>query len=227
MSRKLKFLSGTTVPVSVMAAALSLLGSWRAAAEGSAHAAGTEVAAGDRCARLGGLNLDHVVIESAKTQPAQAPVSGANLPSMTGAPGAGAQVAGLPAFCRVIGSMHPEAGSDIRFEVWMPQEGWDGRFNGANSGGLAGYINYNDLAAGIRAGQAVAGSDTGHNASPGDATWAKGHPEKVRDYGWRGVHLTAVAGKTDEDIDAHVSNICRCGTYPRIRAAIHRAASGS
>jgi isoquinoline 1-oxidoreductase subunit alpha len=27
---------------------------------------------------------------------------------------------------------------------------------------------------------------------------------------------------TDEDIDAHMSgNICRCGTYPRIRAAIH------
>jgi pimeloyl-ACP methyl ester carboxylesterase len=79
--------------------------------------------------------------------------------------------------------------------VWMPQEGWDGRFNGANSGGLAGYINYNDLAAGIRAGQAVAGSDTGHKASPGDGTWAKGHPERVRDYGWRAVHLTAVVGK--------------------------------
>jgi isoquinoline 1-oxidoreductase alpha subunit len=29
---------------------------------------------------------------------------------------------------------------------------------------------------------------------------------------------------TDADIDAAVSNICRCGTYPRIRAAIHRAA---
>ncbi|WP_372749572.1 (2Fe-2S)-binding protein [Litorivivens sp.] len=29
---------------------------------------------------------------------------------------------------------------------------------------------------------------------------------------------------TDEDIDSHISNICRCGTYPRIRAAIHRAA---
>ena len=30
---------------------------------------------------------------------------------------------------------------------------------------------------------------------------------------------------TDEQIDAAMSgNICRCGTYPRIRAAIHRAA---
>jgi aerobic-type carbon monoxide dehydrogenase small subunit (CoxS/CutS family) len=31
---------------------------------------------------------------------------------------------------------------------------------------------------------------------------------------------------TDEDIDKNLTNICRCGTYPRIRAAIHRAASG-
>ncbi len=29
---------------------------------------------------------------------------------------------------------------------------------------------------------------------------------------------------SDEDIDQQVSNICRCGTYPRIREAIHRAA---
>jgi isoquinoline 1-oxidoreductase alpha subunit len=29
---------------------------------------------------------------------------------------------------------------------------------------------------------------------------------------------------TDEDIDRYVNNICRCGTYPRVRAAIHRAA---
>lgn len=29
---------------------------------------------------------------------------------------------------------------------------------------------------------------------------------------------------TDVDIDAAMTNICRCGTYPAIRAAIHRAA---
>jgi len=29
---------------------------------------------------------------------------------------------------------------------------------------------------------------------------------------------------TDADINAQMTNICRCGTYPRIRAAIHRAA---
>ncbi len=29
---------------------------------------------------------------------------------------------------------------------------------------------------------------------------------------------------TDADIDAAITNLCRCGTYPRVRAAIHRAA---
>jgi aerobic-type carbon monoxide dehydrogenase small subunit (CoxS/CutS family) len=29
---------------------------------------------------------------------------------------------------------------------------------------------------------------------------------------------------SDQDIDRSVTNICRCGTYPRIRRAIHRAA---
>jgi isoquinoline 1-oxidoreductase alpha subunit len=32
---------------------------------------------------------------------------------------------------------------------------------------------------------------------------------------------------TDADIDAAITNICRCGTYQRIRAAIHAAASES
>ena len=30
---------------------------------------------------------------------------------------------------------------------------------------------------------------------------------------------------TDEDIDAAMTNICRCGTYQRIRAAVHAAAA--
>ena len=32
---------------------------------------------------------------------------------------------------------------------------------------------------------------------------------------------------TDADIDTVMTNICRCGTYQRIRAAIHRAAQGA
>lgn len=36
--------------------------------------------------------------------------------------------------------------------------------------------------------------------------------------------LQSVPRPTDEDIDRHISNICRCGTYVRIRKAIHHAA---
>jgi len=37
--------------------------------------------------------------------------------------------------------------------------------------------------------------------------------------------LRAIPEPTDKDIDqAMAGNICRCGTYPRIRAAIHKAA---
>ncbi len=30
---------------------------------------------------------------------------------------------------------------------------------------------------------------------------------------------------TDADIDQSIGNLCRCGTYPRIRKAVHRAAA--
>jgi isoquinoline 1-oxidoreductase alpha subunit len=36
--------------------------------------------------------------------------------------------------------------------------------------------------------------------------------------------LKETAKPTDADINRAMTNICRCGTYPRIRAAIHRAA---
>ena len=36
--------------------------------------------------------------------------------------------------------------------------------------------------------------------------------------------LKQVPRPTDKDIDIAVDNICRCGTYSRIRAAIHKAA---
>jgi isoquinoline 1-oxidoreductase alpha subunit len=32
---------------------------------------------------------------------------------------------------------------------------------------------------------------------------------------------------TDEDIDAAMTNVCRCGTYQRIRAAVHQAAGSA
>lgn len=39
------------------------------------------------------------------------------------------------------------------------------------------------------------------------------------------VLLTKKPNPTDEDINAAMTNICRCGTYNRIRSAIHTAAA--
>lgn len=36
--------------------------------------------------------------------------------------------------------------------------------------------------------------------------------------------LAKVPAPTDDDIDANITNVCRCATYYRIRKAIHRAA---
>jgi len=38
--------------------------------------------------------------------------------------------------------------------------------------------------------------------------------------------LAKNSAPTDADIDKEITNICRCGTYQRIRAAIHTAARG-
>jgi Tannase and feruloyl esterase len=77
----------------------------------------------------------------------------------------------------------------------MPNVGWDGRLMGAGNGGFAGSISYMELAAAIKAGQAGASTDTGHNGNAFESSWAKGHPERVRDYGWRAIHLTAITAK--------------------------------
>jgi hypothetical protein len=185
----------TAVLLSGMTGALSFVGYSAPAAAVESAPAAAQTATDDRCAALSGVKLDQVTLESTATQPAHAPVAGAHMPGMDGTPDGGPPVAGLPAFCRVIGRIHPEPGSDIRFEVWMPTEGWNGRLNGVGTGGFAGSIDYMTLGAVLKAGQAGASTDTGHHGNAPDSSWAKGHPERVRDYGWRAIHLTNIAAK--------------------------------
>jgi feruloyl esterase len=101
----------------------------------------------------------------------------------------------LPGFCRVAGSIHPTADSDIRFEVWLPSENWNGRFMQTGNGGAAGSIVLTSLIDPLTRGYAVANTDTGHQAGGGDFTWAADHPEKLTDYAWRAVHELTVTGK--------------------------------
>jgi pimeloyl-ACP methyl ester carboxylesterase len=79
------------------------------------------------------------------------------------APAGGPRQANLPVFCRVALTVSPQ----IRIEVWLPKDTWNGRYRGEGGGGYAGQISYGGLAAGIRAGYATASTDTGHPASVG------------------------------------------------------------
>lgn len=100
--------------------------------------------------------------------------------------GATATYKELPAFCRVTGVIKPTSDSEIKFEVWMPSAGWNGKFQGIGNGGFAGSLAYFGLAGALARGYATASTDTGH--SGGDASWALGHPEKIVDYGHRAIH---------------------------------------
>ena len=146
------------------------------------------------CTALSGRQFGEARIATAVVQPENAPVPGATIPDFTGTQG-NKPMSGLPEFCRVSGTISAAPGSSMRFEVWLPTKGWDGRFTGANNGGLAGYVNYIDVSAALRAGQVGASTDTGHDIAQSSEVWAKGHPERVRDYGWRAIHLMTVAAK--------------------------------
>jgi feruloyl esterase len=112
---------------------------------------------------------------------------------------AGQTLAGLPAFCRVVGVSRPTSDSNINFEVWMPSSSWNGKFLSSGEGGYAGNLNYTraGLDGGldnlIQRGYATASTDTGHVST--DPSWAIGHPEKVIDYAYRSKHLVTVAAK--------------------------------
>ena len=101
------------------------------------------------------------------------------------------------ALCRVSGAAHPTPDSDIRFEVMIPEgAGWNGRFLQVGNGGFAGQIPYGTMLLGLAKGYAVAGTDDGHATIDNqDASWGLGHPDKVIDFGWRGVKSTTDAAK--------------------------------
>jgi len=99
-------------------------------------------------------------------------------------------------FCRIEGVIKPTPDSDIRFEVWLPPaEKWNGKLEAVGNGGFAGSLIYPSMKWALDQGYATTATDTGHQGGSLDAGWALGHPERIADFGWRGVHETAIASK--------------------------------
>jgi feruloyl esterase len=147
----------------------------------------------DACERLTAAKIPNTTITLAQTVAAgtfngpPAPFSGDDLSPL---------YKSLPAFCRVVAEAKPTSDSDIKLEVWLPVSGWNGKLQGIGNGGFAGLIDDMQLAMSVKAGYTATATDTGHTGSPNDAGWAMGHPEKIIDFGHRGIHEMTRVAKT-------------------------------
>ena len=143
------------------------------------------------CSKVSTLALSNVAIESATlVAPGTFTPAGAK-PNARAAK----TYSETPEFCRVIAHSRPTADSDIVIEVWLPTSNWNGRFQGIGTGGFAGVIPYLSMAASVTRGYAAGATDTGHKGGD-NAKWALGHPEKITDYGYRGIHEMTAFAKT-------------------------------
>ena len=150
------------------------------------------VPTGQNCDRLGQLELAGAKIVSAQTFAAGAFPAPQNMAFWMGETAAFYKT--LSTFCHVAAEAKPSADSSIKIEVWMPVEGWNGKLLGEGNGGFAGEIGHFGLGNAVKQGYAAVGTDTGHAAGGTDASWALGHPEKVADFGYRGIHeMTRIA----------------------------------
>jgi len=99
---------------------------------------------------------------------------------------------GVP-YCRIAATLAPSSDSDVKIEVWLPAEGWNGKLEGNGNGGWSGAIVPRVLAEGVKRGYASAMTDTGHEGA--SASFALGHPEKLIDFGYRSTHEMTIAAK--------------------------------
>ncbi|HXW06158.1 MAG TPA: tannase/feruloyl esterase family alpha/beta hydrolase [Vicinamibacterales bacterium] len=103
---------------------------------------------------------------------------------------------GVAEFCEIQGLIQPE----VRFELSLPRS-WNGRLYMFGNGGYAGEnlrsqgrLNLRDAA--LAKGFAVVQTNTGHSAAREPLASFALHPQKLSDYAYRAVHVTALAAKS-------------------------------
>ncbi|MDR0311072.1 MAG: tannase/feruloyl esterase family alpha/beta hydrolase [Acidobacteriota bacterium] len=153
-------------------------------------------AAAASCESLASLKLPDGKITSAAVVAAGAfTPPGAGGP-LAGGPGGSAVFKAAPAFCRVAATLTPSPDSDIKIEVWMPVEKWNGKLVGIGNGVWAGSISHSAMAEPLAKGYATVATDAGHTGNGMSGAFAAGHPEKLIDFGYRAVHEMTVKAKT-------------------------------
>jgi feruloyl esterase len=149
-------------------------------------------AAAATCESLSMLSLPHTTVMAAQAVPPGAFVPAKPFSMGTADP---QPYKDLRAFCRVSAQLRPTQDSLIKFEVWMPIEGWNGKFLEVGNGGFSGEIWYPAMVQPLTQGYAIASTDTGHEGSVSDVSFALNHPEKWIDFSYRAIHETALEAK--------------------------------
>jgi feruloyl esterase len=149
----------------------------------------SEWAAATSCEKLAKPTLPHTEITEARL------ISKRTFPPPPGRGGGGPNplYTNLPAICRVTATLRPTSDSDIKIEVWLPDEGWNGRLEAVGNGAFHSNILFNNLAEAVIAGYATPATNTGHEGNTGE--FAFGHPEKLLDWRYRAVHEMTVTAK--------------------------------
>lgn len=154
------------------------------------------------CGELAGLTLPNTKITSATTVPAGpfSDVSAGDPYAAEGTTGTAPTCSSnitspqLPAFCRMTGGIaEPGAAEPINFEVWLPLENWNGKFEALGNHGFSGEIEYSDMGPELVKGYAVAATDTGHAGASATA-WMQNR-QQIINYGYLGVHEMTVKSK--------------------------------
>jgi feruloyl esterase len=101
----------------------------------------------------------------------------------------------VPEFCHVQGLIQPE----VRFDLTLPRA-WNGRLYMIGNGGFAGEnlqaaarVTRRDAA--LARGFAVVSTNTGHNSAREPLATFAASPQKLVDYAYRAVHVTAMTAK--------------------------------
>jgi hypothetical protein len=112
----------------------------------------------------------------------------------------GGEVEGVPAFCNVTVTLtHPGANDHAKVQVWLPQTGWNGRFQAIGGSAYAAGDNGPGLARAVKQGYAAATTDAGIGDVI-DTSWALSSSGEVntallKNLADRSHHETAIVGK--------------------------------
>jgi len=140
------------------------------------------------CTSLASKQFDHVTITTAEinTTTRFTPVERGKTLSV---------ISDLPTFCRVHGISRPVSGSEIGFEVWLPEHQWTNRLHMLGNGSYSSSIYWEQMADRIRRGDVAVATDTGHTGGGDDLRFVVERPEALVDFAHRAVHESAVAAK--------------------------------